>query len=169
MWFSAPSRQQISKHYMDYYFIMTRLISPKASRCVCQQETTKLVDWPIGWLSYDLEQLAWLRDPSRLQLGPERHVVQRDLKGSSWNQLKRPKQFCYKIKKEKRKALAKKRLQHSNMSFREISKAQHKYLYRYQFRERSWTTNNLGWKAWHIQLNQWTELTLKNRTEKNFS
>jgi hypothetical protein len=41
-----------------------------------------------GWLlAYDLEKLARLRNPARLQLGPERHVVQGDLEGPRRNQL----------------------------------------------------------------------------------
>ena len=37
----------------------------------------------------DLEELAGLRDPPRLQLGPQRHVVQGDLKGARGYQLRK--------------------------------------------------------------------------------
>jgi len=36
----------------------------------------------------DLEELARLRDPPRLQLGPQRHVVQGDLEGARGYQLR---------------------------------------------------------------------------------
>ena len=37
---------------------------------------------------YDLEELARLRDPPRLYLGPDRHVIQRYLEGACADQLK---------------------------------------------------------------------------------
>ncbi len=46
-------------------------------------------------LAYDLEELARLRNPARLQLGPERHVVQGDLKGPRRNQLEAEKERIF--------------------------------------------------------------------------